>query len=386
MTDTATAEARAKELGVEVPTWIGQTVDVFESGEAQRMYGVTANIGTYWVGSETAGLVDVSLTDDERAAGDRKDAAAKALREYVETHVDRTGEVSLKPSYDPETAKALANAWAVASVEQHVANTAYKARVDAANTTIAERIDRGEPPFPLPTDEDIAAELAKRGISPDSDPRDLDYESDLLVRAARKVQEQREIEARIDAMTTPEAVAEREAADKKVAAAWKAFMATEKAAGMRGTGRSNRWARYVKDNPDLDLGVETPSWNDEDNWKFIRAHARDQKGTSLPARIAVSSFAGTETGITAFIRSDRVADVMRAHQRAVTPEQFTRGHGEGLGFQAVAVSPKRYAHEGKVYREVILTRRDPSAPANAIYAWRSQLARMDKLSAAEAVG
>ncbi|GAB4620989.1 hypothetical protein MOKP38_45300 [Mycobacterium avium subsp. hominissuis] len=76
---------------------------------------------------------------------------------------------------------------------------------------------------------------------------------------------------------------------------------------------------------------------------------------------------------------------MRAHQRAVTPEQFARGHGEGLGFQAVAVSPRRYAHEGRVYREVILTRRDPSAPANAIYAWRSQLARMDKLSATEAV-
>ncbi|WP_459953257.1 hypothetical protein, partial [Mycobacterium avium] len=105
------------------------------------------------------------------------------------------------PSYDPETAKALANAWAVASVEQRVANTAYKARVDAANEAIKERIDRGEPPFPLPTDEDIAAELAKRGINPDSEPQDLDYESDLLVRAARKVQEQREIEARIDAMT-----------------------------------------------------------------------------------------------------------------------------------------------------------------------------------------
>ncbi|MGV0656041.1 hypothetical protein ABQE48_19465, partial [Mycolicibacterium thermoresistibile] len=272
MTDTTTVEARAAELGVEVPTWIEQTVDVFESGEAQRMYGVTSHIDTYWMGSETAGLVDVSLTDDERAAGDRKGAAAKALREYVETHVDRTGEVSLKPSYDPETAKALANAWAVASVEQHVANTAYKARVDAANEAIKERIANGEHPFPLPTDEDIAAELAKRGINPDSEPQDLDYESDLLVRAARKVQEQREIEARIDAMTTPEAVAERMAADKKVADAWKAFMATEKAAGMSGTGRSNRWARYVKDNPDLDLGVETPGWKDEDTWKFVRAN------------------------------------------------------------------------------------------------------------------
>ncbi|WP_459953153.1 hypothetical protein, partial [Mycobacterium avium] len=95
MTDATTVEARAAELGVEVPTWIEQTVDVFESGEAQRMYSATSHIGTYWMGSETAGLVDVSLTDDERAAGDRKDAAAKALREYVETHVDRTGEVSL---------------------------------------------------------------------------------------------------------------------------------------------------------------------------------------------------------------------------------------------------------------------------------------------------
>lgn len=194
---------------------------------------------------------------------------------------------------------------------------------------------------------------------------DLDYESDLLVRAARKMKEQREIEARIDALASPEAVAEREAADKKVADAWKAFLATEKAAGMSGTGRSSRWATYVKANPDLDLGVETPSWNDEDTWKFVRAHARDQKGTSLPARIAASSFAGTEVGITAYIRSDRVADVMRAHQKAVTPEQFTRGHGEGLGYQAVAVSPKRYAHEGKVYREVILTRRDRGRSAEA---------------------
>ncbi|WP_074377098.1 hypothetical protein [Mycobacteroides abscessus] len=370
-----TAEARAAELGIEVPHYAIRLRESLAEGNTMAVRNLSHQLGSAWIAAREGDLVGVALTDDERAAGDRLDAAVQALQDYMDTHTDNG---TPKASYDATAVGALVEAVALTSTEKHAASKAHEGRVNAAVEVIKERIERGEPPFPLPTYEDVASELAERGIDRNDETRDMDYEDSTLVHTAAQIEEQHKITARIEELESPEAVAEREDADRKAAAAWKAFRAYDKTHDHDGFTKLYRWQEFVRCNPDLDLGIELPRSGSADETLFttLRSNARDQK-SGLPKSMVSEAFLGMGGAQSVFIRSDRIVEVMKQHQKASSPDTYTRGGSSG--YQVTGVQPARYMHEGKVFYRVDVTPVDRSAPANGVYAWREQLARMDRL-------
>lgn len=319
----------------------------------------------YWGLDREGRLFGVTRTDEETAICKRSADATTALEDYLTTSDTLEG-------LDADRLATLTEGWERAYTTQEAYSQQFDERVKQAEAEAEARMARGEHPLPVPSAEGLDAFLRELDIDPDVE---LDYKTSRgyhtheVTHPADALRKHYEIASKIEALEAPEVVAKREKLAKEVAAAWKAYKAGDPAAAFHPDERFHRY--LAEHHPDLD--VVAAGQLGEVTRKALASNARDQKRPR--PRTGVSSAFGGSGSAASFVRADRVAEVMRAHQASWTPAEYVSGVGERDRGQAVDVSEKAYVYGGKLYHLVHFADMGRDAPANASYALTEAVAK-----------
>lgn len=302
----------------------------------------------------------VTPTAEDEALLQRSRGAAEALKDYLATS-DTVG------GLDAARLAALTEEWERSYTTQKAQEEQFDARIAQAEDEAKARMERGESPVPTPSSEELDALLTELDIKPDDEleqDSERRYYTNSVTHAADKLRKHHELAALAEGLDAPEVIAKREKRDAELAAAWKAYKA-ENAAKGETRHLDDRFGRYLTEHhPDLD--VTAVKWGDKVTREVLASNARDQKNPR--PRQGIRPAFGADGVSASFIRADRVAEVVRAHQSGWTPTEYDHGHdGDRDVVQAVSVSDEVYTHGGKAYHLVQFAG-GKDIPANACYA------------------
>lgn len=342
---------------------IGNFRDAMQEGHLVRARN---SIGEgYWLEERAGELLGVSQTSEEDVIRKRCRDTAAELKDYLATSDTLEG-------LDADRLAALTEEWERVYTTQEAYGKQFDARVKEAEAEAEARMARGEHPLPVPSAKVLDDLYAELGIDVDAElhpSSDRRYRTSEVTHAADALRKHYEVASKIEALDAPKAVAKREKLGKEVAAAWKAYKAGDPAAAFHPDERFHRY--LAEHHPDLD--VVAAGQLGEVTRKALASNARDQKRPR--PRTGVSSAFGGSGSAASFVRADRVAEVMRAHQASWTPAEYVSGVGERDRGQAVDVSEKAYVYGGKLYHLVHFADMGRDAPANASYALTEAVAK-----------